>query len=70
MGLVMNASYLLSGTVSTNVQLLLMEVIIVVSAANAGKIGLDRWVLVYLRSLFHKKDKDAALRSVAAPGMK
>ncbi|WP_342564612.1 DoxX family protein [Paenibacillus sp. FSL R7-0345] len=71
MGLVMNAAYLLSGTVSTNVQLLLMEVIIIVSAANAGAIGLDRWVLGYLRSLFHKKDNSAAFRpAAAAPGMK
>ncbi|MBY0014385.1 DoxX family protein [Paenibacillus typhae] len=71
MGLVMNAAYLLSGTVSTNVQLLLMEVIIIVSAANAGAIGLDRWVLGYLRSLFHKKDNSAALRpATAASGMK
>ncbi|WP_058301948.1 DoxX family protein [Gorillibacterium timonense] len=61
MGLVMNASYLLSGTVSTNVQLLLMEVIIIVAAANAGKIGLDRWVLSYLRSLFHKNTRSEAL---------
>ncbi|WP_019913034.1 DoxX family protein [Paenibacillus sp. HW567] len=58
MGLVMNASYLLSGTISTNVQLLLMEFIIVVSAANAGKIGLDYWVLPYLRKLFGKKNQN------------
>ncbi|MNI77177.1 hypothetical protein D3C73_1334540 [compost metagenome] len=61
MGLVMNASYLLSGTVSTNVQLLLMEVLIIVAAANAGKVGLDRWVLSYVRSLFGKKSSTAAL---------
>ncbi|MEO3946511.1 DoxX family protein [Gorillibacterium sp. CAU 1737] len=61
MGLVMNASYLLSGTVSTNVQLLLMEVLIIVAAANAGKVGLDRWVLSYLRSLIGKKSSTAAL---------
>ncbi|UQZ35162.1 Crp/Fnr family transcriptional regulator [Paenibacillus sp. PK3_47] len=64
MGLVMNAAYLLSGTVSTNVQLLLMEVIIIVSAANAGKIGFDYWVMPYLRRLFHKKDTAAAVRPV------
>lgn len=66
MGLVMNASYLLSGTVSTNVQLLLMEAIIIVSAANAGKIGLDRWVLAYIRSLFHKKDNGSTLQPAAS----
>jgi thiosulfate dehydrogenase [quinone] large subunit len=69
MGLVMNAAYLLSGTVSTNVQLLLMEAIIIVAAANAGKIGLDQWVLPYLRSLFHKKDTASTIRP-ATPAMK
>ncbi|NUU59365.1 DoxX family protein [Paenibacillus agri] len=68
MGLVMNAAYLLSGTVSTNVQLLLMEVIIIVSAANAGKIGLDYFVLPYLRKLFHRKDTNTnVIRPVATP---
>ncbi|WP_106768869.1 DoxX family protein [Paenibacillus faecalis] len=54
MGLVMNAAFLLSGTVSTNVQMLLLEVLIIVAAANAGKIGLDRYVLPYLRKWFNK----------------
>ncbi|MNN00774.1 hypothetical protein D3C81_1133760 [compost metagenome] len=57
MGLVMNAAFLFSGTVSTNAQMLLLEVLIVVAAANAGKIGLDYYVLPYLRGLFHKKDE-------------
>lgn len=54
MGLVMNAAFLFSGTVSTNAELLLLEVLIIVAAANAGKIGLDRYVLPYLRGLFNK----------------
>ncbi|MFE0556477.1 DoxX family protein [Paenibacillus lautus] len=54
MGLVMNAAFLFSGTVSTNAQMLLLEVLIIVAAANAGKIGLDRWVLPYLRGLWNK----------------
>ncbi|MEF2964612.1 DoxX family protein [Paenibacillus sp. M1] len=55
MGLVMNAAFLFSGTVSTNAQMLLLEVIVIAAAANAGKIGLDRFVLPYLRGLFNKK---------------
>ncbi|MUG25886.1 DoxX family membrane protein, partial [Paenibacillus macerans] len=55
MGLVMNAAFLFSGTVSTNAQMLLLEVLVVVAAANAGKIGLDYYVLPYLRKLFGKK---------------
>ncbi|WP_334071831.1 MULTISPECIES: DoxX family protein [Paenibacillus] len=54
MGLVMNAAFLFSGTVSTNAQMLLLEVLVIVAAANAGKIGLDRFVLPYLRGLFRK----------------
>ncbi|MNE62487.1 hypothetical protein D3C80_1577700 [compost metagenome] len=57
MGLVMNAAFLFSGTVSTNAQMLILEVLVVVAAANAGKIGLDHYVLPYLRGLFHKKEK-------------
>lgn len=54
MGLVMNAAFLFSGTVSTNAQMLILEFLIVVAAGNAGKIGLDYYVLPYLRGLFHK----------------
>lgn len=54
MGLVMNASFLLSGTVSTNTQMLLFQVLIIVAGANAGKIGFDYYVLPYLRKLFSK----------------
>jgi len=49
MAMVMNTAFLLSGTVSTNVQMLLMECFIVVAAANGGRIGLDRWVIPYFR---------------------
>ncbi|WP_339299436.1 DoxX family protein [Paenibacillus sp. FSL K6-2441] len=55
MGFVMNAAFLFSGTVSTNAQMLILEVLILVAAANAGKIGLDYYVMPYLRKLFHKK---------------
>ncbi|AWB45227.1 Crp/Fnr family transcriptional regulator [Paenibacillus sp. CAA11] len=58
MGLVMNAAFLFSGTVSTNAQMLILEVFLVVAAANGGKIGLDRWVMPYLRSLFHKEHNE------------
>ncbi|MBT2293760.1 DoxX family protein [Paenibacillus albidus] len=69
MGLVMNTAFLLSGTVSTNVQMLLLEVLIIVSAANAGKIGLDNWVLPYLRHFFSPKKSPANSRPIN-PAMK
>lgn len=69
MGMVMNAAFLFSGTVSTNAQMLLLEMFIVVAAANAGRIGLDRWVLPYLRGLFHRHHDGMDPTSAPAPGM-
>lgn len=66
MGIVMNTSYLLSGTVSTNAQMLILEFFVLVAAANAGKIGLDYWVLPYLRKLFGRKESTAPLGTGAA----
>ncbi|GIO98284.1 hypothetical protein J14TS5_33700 [Paenibacillus lautus] len=57
MGLVMNAAYLFSGSISINGQLLLLEFLIILSAANAGKIGLDRWLMPYLQDKFTRKAK-------------
>lgn len=56
MAMVMNFSFLFSGTVSTNAVMLLFEIFLVVAGANAGRIGLDRWVLPYLRGFFRKND--------------
>lgn len=49
-GLVMNFTYLLSGMVSVNPTFIVIEFIILVAGANAGKIGLDNWIMPYLRS--------------------
>lgn len=66
MGLVMNAAFLFSGTVSTNAQMLILEVLVVVAATNAGKIGLDYYLLPYLRKQFGKKDR-ANKAQITAP---
>ncbi|MGG3468787.1 DoxX family membrane protein [Neobacillus pocheonensis] len=55
MGLTMNFAYLLSGTTSTNPQMVLLGLFILVAGMNAGKVGLDRWSLPYLRKLIDKK---------------
>ncbi|MDL4839789.1 DoxX family protein [Aquibacillus rhizosphaerae] len=55
MGMVMNFSFLFSGTVSTNGQMILLGFFIVVAGANAGKLGLDRYAMPYLKALFTKK---------------
>jgi len=61
MGMVMNFSFLFSGTVSTNGQMILLAFFIVVAGANAGKFGLDRYAMPFLRKFIanrrhHKKD--------------
>lgn len=61
MGLVMNFSYMFSGTTSTNPQMVLMEIFILVAAFNAGKIGLDRWVIPFLRKQILKKEEQETL---------
>ncbi|GAA5345923.1 DoxX family protein [Planifilum fimeticola] len=50
-GMVMNFAFLFSGTTSTNPQMLLLSIFIIVAGANAGKIGLDYYLLPYIRKL-------------------
>ncbi|MCA1054397.1 DoxX family protein [Rossellomorea aquimaris] len=55
MGLTMNFAYLFSGTTSTNPQMVLLGMLILVAGMNAGKIGLDRWLMPLLRRLVNKR---------------
>jgi thiosulfate dehydrogenase [quinone] large subunit len=48
-GLVMNFSYMFAGTISTNPLDILLGVFIVAAGLNAGRIGLDRWVIPFIR---------------------
>ncbi|WP_047151350.1 DoxX family protein [Aneurinibacillus tyrosinisolvens] len=61
MGLSMNFSYLLSGTTSTNPQMILMGLFILVAGLNAGKFGLDRWVVPFVRKQLFKKEEQEIL---------
>src|SRR5699024_12245456 len=57
-GITMNFAFLFSGTVSTNGIMILMTVFIVVAGMNAGRYGLDRWVIPYLKNdIFHNQPK-------------
>lgn len=56
MGLTMNFAYMLSGTTSTNPQMVLLGLIILFAGYNAGKIGLDRWINPSKRKIATKKD--------------
>ncbi|MED4229613.1 DoxX family protein, partial [Neobacillus cucumis] len=49
--LVMNFSYLMAGTVSHNPSDILIGGIILFAASNAGKFGLDRWVIPFIRKI-------------------
>lgn len=56
-GLVMNFSYLLAGTISTNPMDILLGVIILFAGYNAGRIGLDHWVVPFIRrNIFKQND--------------
>ncbi|WP_396954739.1 hypothetical protein [Neobacillus sp. YIM B06451] len=55
-GLVMNFSFMLAGTVSHNPTDILMGFIILVAGANAGKYGLDRYVLPFINKTVFKKE--------------
>ncbi|QED48242.1 DoxX family protein [Cytobacillus dafuensis] len=55
-GIVMNFAFLFSGTVSTNPQLVLLTIFILVAGYNAGKFGLDRFVIPFIRKQFKGKN--------------
>ncbi|WP_077623191.1 DoxX family protein [Sediminibacillus massiliensis] len=50
MGITMNFAFLFSGTVSTNAQMVLLTIFLLVAGYNAGKFGLDRWVIPFLKA--------------------
>ncbi|MED3553404.1 DoxX family membrane protein [Cytobacillus praedii] len=50
-GILMNFSFLFSGTVSTNAQMVLLTIFILIAGFNAGKFGLDRFVIPFVRKL-------------------
>ena len=53
-GMLMNYSFLMAGTVSHSPTDIFMEFLIITAGLNAGKYGLDRYVLPYLRKLTNK----------------
>ncbi|MBW7476363.1 DoxX family protein [Paenibacillus oenotherae] len=59
-GLLMNFMFMFAGTVSTNPWLLLLGIVVVLGGANAGRFGLDRYVLPWLRKGFDRLIKRKA----------
>lgn len=54
MGITMNFAFLLSGTVSTNAQMVILTIFVIIAGYNAGRYGLDRWALPFLKSKITK----------------
>jgi thiosulfate dehydrogenase (quinone) large subunit len=54
MGLTMNFAYMFSGTTSTNPQMVLIGIFILIAGVNAGKIGLDHWFIPFFRRMLFK----------------
>ncbi|WP_379971044.1 DoxX family protein [Ectobacillus sp. sgz5001026] len=65
-GMVMNFAYMFSGTTSTNPQLVLLSMFILLAGANAGKWGVDGLLAKYNIHLFSKSpsspDSDGSKR--------
>ncbi|WP_147534431.1 DoxX family protein [Bacillus marasmi] len=57
-GLVMNWSFFLAGTVSHNPTDIFFGVLILFAGFNAGKFGLDRWVIPFIRKTVFKNGGD------------
>ena len=53
-GLVMNFSFFLAGTVSHNPTDIFLAVIILTAGYNAGRFGLDRYVIPFINKKFNK----------------
>jgi thiosulfate dehydrogenase (quinone) large subunit len=56
-GMLMNFTFMLAGTVSSNPWLILLSIFIIAAGANAGKFGADYYVLPYIRQGFSKLRK-------------
>ena len=56
-GIVMNFSFLLAGTISTNPIMILLGIIILVAGANAGRIGVDRYLIPFVKNRLNKKNR-------------
>lgn len=54
-GLLMNFAFFLAGTVSHNPRDIFLGFIILAAGYNAGRIGLDRWVIPFIRKMGKKK---------------
>lgn len=64
-GLLMNFSFFLAGTVSHNPRDIFLGFIILTAGYNAGRIGLDRWVIPFIRKMVKKDPNNKKPKIVA-----
>lgn len=69
-GLWMNFMFLFAGTVSTNPWMILLGGIVMVAGANAGKFGVDYYLLSLLRKWFHMNNKKGGRDTTARSRLK
>ncbi|MFJ6413933.1 DoxX family protein [Terribacillus saccharophilus] len=50
MGILMNISFLLSGAVQQNLILIILGLVLIIGGTNAGRYGIDRWIMPSLRN--------------------
>lgn len=65
-GLLMNFSYLMAGTISTNPLDILLGVIILAAGFNAARFGLDRWVIPFIHKIAVKENKNEGTEKFSA----
>jgi len=57
MGIIMNFAFVFSGTVSTNPEMIILTAILLVAGTNAGKLGLDHYVIPFVKQYVTQKRK-------------
>jgi uncharacterized membrane protein YphA (DoxX/SURF4 family) len=64
-GLLMNFTFFLAGTVSENPRDIFLGFIILTAGYNAGRIGLDRWVVPFFRKMAKKETGNVKHKATA-----
>lgn len=52
-GIVMNFAFLYAGTISSNPWMIMLTLFIIVAGQNAGHLGVDRWLIPWIKNLFN-----------------
>ncbi|MCR8635859.1 DoxX family membrane protein [Paenibacillus radicis (ex Xue et al. 2023)] len=56
-GILMNFMFMFAGTVSTNPWMILLGTIVFVAGTNAGRWGVDYYLMPYIRKALHRRNK-------------